>query len=62
VPKKDAAALAARMRALYDDPEARRREGDDGIARAMTRFGEQRYISDLLATYEQMQPAARARP
>jgi hypothetical protein len=62
VPKKDAGALAERMRFLYDAPEARRREGDDGIARGTARFGEQRYVSDLLATYEQMQPAARARP
>ena len=51
VPKKDAAALAERMRALHDDPERRRREGDAGIERAKERFGEQRYLEELLAVY-----------
>jgi glycosyltransferase involved in cell wall biosynthesis len=52
VPKKDAAALARRMRALHDDPETRRTEGDDGIKRARTRFGEQRYLRELTAVYD----------
>ena len=52
VPRKDAAALAQRMRALHEDPQRRRREGDAGIARARERFGEQRYLSELLAVYE----------
>jgi glycosyltransferase involved in cell wall biosynthesis len=51
VPKKDAAALAARMRALHDDPAARKREGDALIARARERFGEERYVRALLAVY-----------
>jgi glycosyltransferase involved in cell wall biosynthesis len=52
VPKKDAAALARRMRALHDDPERRRADGDAGIARAKERFGERRYLEELLAVYE----------
>jgi glycosyltransferase involved in cell wall biosynthesis len=60
VPKKDAAALAERMRALFDDPDARRREGDEGIARARTHFGEQRYLRELLAVYAQPQPGDNA--
>lgn len=51
VPKKDAAALAGRMRELYGDGPLRKREGNDGIARARTQFGEQRYLSALLAAY-----------
>jgi glycosyltransferase involved in cell wall biosynthesis len=51
VPKKDAAALAARMRALQDDPAARKHEGDALIARARERFGEERYLRALLAVY-----------
>jgi len=51
VPKKDAAALAERMRALWDDPDRRRREGEAGIARARDRFGEERYLKELLAVY-----------
>ena len=52
VPKKDAAALAQRMRALHESPEQRREEGDAGIARARERFGEQRYLRELLAVYD----------
>jgi glycosyltransferase involved in cell wall biosynthesis len=51
VPKKDAAALAERMRALWDDPERRRREGEAGIARVRERFGERRYLDELLSVY-----------
>jgi glycosyltransferase involved in cell wall biosynthesis len=51
VPRKDAAALAQRMRGLHDDPAARKREGDALIARTRERFGEQRYLSELLAVY-----------
>ena len=51
VPKKDSAALAERMRALQDDPDRRRAEGDAGIERAKTLFGEQRYLDELIALY-----------
>jgi glycosyltransferase involved in cell wall biosynthesis len=52
VPKKDATALATRMRALFDDPASRKTEGDAGIARVRERFGEQRYVRELLAVYD----------
>jgi glycosyltransferase involved in cell wall biosynthesis len=51
VPRADAHALAAAMRALWSDPDRRRAEGDAMIARAKDRFGERRYIDDLLALY-----------
>jgi glycosyltransferase involved in cell wall biosynthesis len=50
-PKKDAMALAARMRALQDDPATRKDEGDQGIARVRELFGEQRYVQALRALY-----------
>jgi glycosyltransferase involved in cell wall biosynthesis len=52
VPKKDAGALAGRMRALFDDPGGRKSEGEAGIARVRERFGEQRYLRELLAVYD----------
>jgi glycosyltransferase involved in cell wall biosynthesis len=51
VPKNDPAALAARMRALWEDADARRAEGDAGIARVRERFGERRYVDELLGVY-----------
>lgn len=51
VPRKDAPALAQRMRALHDDPGQRRAEGDAGIARAREIFGEARYVRALRAVY-----------
>jgi glycosyltransferase involved in cell wall biosynthesis len=42
VPPGDAAALAARMTALWESPELRRAEGDELIARARARHGEER--------------------
>ena len=52
VPKKDAAALANRVDALWREPARRKAEGEAGIARARERFGEQRYLRELLAVYE----------
>jgi glycosyltransferase involved in cell wall biosynthesis len=52
VPKKDATALAARMRALFDDPASRKADADAGIARVRDRYGEQRYLRELLAVYD----------
>ncbi len=51
VPRRDPAALAAAMSALWADPEHRRSEGDALIARARRRFGERRYIEELTAIY-----------
>jgi glycosyltransferase involved in cell wall biosynthesis len=51
VPPGDAAALAARMTALWESPELRRAEGDELIARARAGHGEERYVSRLLELY-----------
>jgi glycosyltransferase involved in cell wall biosynthesis len=51
VPPNDPAALAARMTALWADPELRRREGDEGIKRARAHHSEQGYLERLLAVY-----------
>lgn len=51
VARGDVEALAAAIDTLWRDPQRRRREGDDGIADARERFGERRYMSDLLGLY-----------
>jgi glycosyltransferase involved in cell wall biosynthesis len=52
VPMADAPALAEAMRVLWSDPDRRRREGEDLLARVRERHSEQRYLQDLLAIYE----------
>jgi glycosyltransferase involved in cell wall biosynthesis len=47
----DAAALAARMAALWESPELRRSEGDELIARARAHHGEKGYVRRLLDVY-----------
>jgi glycosyltransferase involved in cell wall biosynthesis len=51
VPMADAAALAEAMRALWSDPDRRRREGEELLGRVRERHSEQRYLQDLLAIY-----------
>ena len=51
VRRGDPDALAAAMTALWDEPERRRREGDEMVARARQRFGEARFIGDLGRLY-----------
>jgi glycosyltransferase involved in cell wall biosynthesis len=51
VPPNDPSALAARMTALWEDPELRRSEGDDLIARARAQHSEENYVERLLAMY-----------
>ena len=51
VPPNDPAALAARMTALWGDPELRRADGDELIARARAHHAEQAYVERLLAVY-----------
>ena len=54
VPRSDAPALATAMSRLWQDPERRRSEGDELIEWARHRFGEERYVSDLLALYRRL--------
>ena len=51
VPPRDARALADAMRALWDDPARRRADGEELLASARARFGERRYVDELLAVY-----------
>ncbi|HEU0023165.1 MAG TPA: glycosyltransferase family 4 protein [Thermoleophilaceae bacterium] len=51
VPPNDAGALARRLRALWDDPELRRSEGDALLARARVNHSEAEYVERLLALY-----------
>jgi glycosyltransferase involved in cell wall biosynthesis len=52
VPRGDAAAMADRMRALWEDPERRRSEGEALLARAHEHHSEERYVRGLLELYE----------
>jgi glycosyltransferase involved in cell wall biosynthesis len=51
VAMRDATALAERLAALWSDPDRRRREGEQLLARVRERHSEQRYLRDLLAIY-----------
>jgi glycosyltransferase involved in cell wall biosynthesis len=51
VPRGDAAAVADRMRALWEDPGRRREEGEALLARACEHHSEERYVRGLLALY-----------
>jgi glycosyltransferase involved in cell wall biosynthesis len=52
VPRADPGALAARMTALWADPQLRREEGEALLAAARERHSEARYVRELLALYE----------
>lgn len=54
VARGDALAMAARMQELWADPDERAAEGDAGIAHTRDRFGEERYVRDLLALYRRL--------
>jgi glycosyltransferase involved in cell wall biosynthesis len=54
VPAHDAPDLARRLRALWDDPELRRREGDALLSRARRDHSEEDYTSGLLRLYERI--------
>jgi glycosyltransferase involved in cell wall biosynthesis len=51
VPRGDRDALAQRIRALWDEPELRRRDGEALLGRARERFGEAAFLSGLLELY-----------
>jgi glycosyltransferase involved in cell wall biosynthesis len=59
VPRRDARGLAAAMRRLLDDPGERRAEGDRMLERARERFGEERYLRELLEVYGAVQRSLR---
>jgi glycosyltransferase involved in cell wall biosynthesis len=52
VARRDPEALAGAMSALWDDSGHRADEGEAALARARERFGEERYMRDLLGVYE----------
>jgi glycosyltransferase involved in cell wall biosynthesis len=51
LPPNDEAALAARMRELWEAPERRRAEGEALLARARGGHSRERFVSDLLDLY-----------
>jgi glycosyltransferase involved in cell wall biosynthesis len=51
LPAEDTDAWAGALRKLWDDPAARRLQGDAALARARERFGEDRYYEGLMAVY-----------
>jgi glycosyltransferase involved in cell wall biosynthesis len=54
VPLGDAAALAARLRALWENPELRRAEGEALLARAREEHSEERFTTRLLRLYRRI--------
>jgi glycosyltransferase involved in cell wall biosynthesis len=51
VPLGDAGAFTSRLAALWSDPGARQAEGEEQLARARERHGEERYVRELLEIY-----------
>jgi glycosyltransferase involved in cell wall biosynthesis len=56
VPLGDVEAFAGRLRALWEDPDARAAEGEQLLARARERYSEERYVRNLLDLYERAEP------
>jgi glycosyltransferase involved in cell wall biosynthesis len=54
VARRDPESLAGAMSALWDDSGHRADEGEAALARARERFGEARYLRELLAIYERV--------
>jgi glycosyltransferase involved in cell wall biosynthesis len=54
VAPNDPAALAARMRELWDEPDLRTREGEALLARAREAHSQARFVERLLALYERV--------
>jgi glycosyltransferase involved in cell wall biosynthesis len=58
VPPNDVEALAGRLSELWAQPARRQAEGEALMARARERHGEERYIHELLGSYEWVAAAA----
>ena len=50
-PPGDGAAFAARLAGLWTDERSRQAEGEELLARARERHGEERYVRELLDLY-----------
>jgi len=57
VPRADPHALAARMRRLWTDPDARTRDGETLLDRARAHHSEETYTQRLLGLYERLRSA-----
>jgi glycosyltransferase involved in cell wall biosynthesis len=54
IPANDPAALAGRLKDLWEEPERRRAEGEALMQRARERHGEERFTSALLGVYARL--------
>ena len=54
VPRRDPPALLARVRSLWEHPEARAAEGDALIARARARHSQERHLDNLTDLYSRV--------
>jgi glycosyltransferase involved in cell wall biosynthesis len=54
LPRGDAAALADRMRALWDEPDRRTADGGELLERVATEFSRERFTERLLALYDRL--------
>ena len=58
MPANEPEALARRLRALWDDPELRRSDGDALLARARAGHSEQTYVERLMGSMRGCRPAS----
>jgi glycosyltransferase involved in cell wall biosynthesis len=56
LPARDPAAWAGALSALWQDPQLRRRHGEEALARARERFGESAYYERLVRLYDGVSP------
>jgi glycosyltransferase involved in cell wall biosynthesis len=56
VPRDDPEAMADRLRELWNDPAARKADGDKLIARVRERYSQERFSRELLGLYARLTP------